>query len=130
MLRFLPHAFVLVASAALPAQAQEAVVTLPTIPVLPDGEARHLLNILVHANIAAVNCDGVADTASPLLLLWGAMDLVSDQLAMDERAMDTLRAPVLAALAKPGFCATEAARFGLVMDMLVFWGGSLTLIRD
>ena len=124
------RALALCACLAVPAQAQQAVVTLPTIPTLPAGEARHLLNILVHASIAAANCDGVADTASPLLLLWGAMDLVSDQLAMDDQAMGLVRTPVLVALGKPGFCTAESARFVLVMDMLVFWGGSLTLIRD
>ncbi len=112
-----------------PAGAQEAVVTLPTLPALAPGEAGHLLRVLVHASVAAANCPGAAETAAPHLLLNGTLDALVDRLAMDGAALERVLAPVLAAVDKPGFCATEAARIGPVLTMLVFWGGSLTLIR-
>jgi hypothetical protein len=114
---------------ALPAGAQEAGVTLPAIPPLPPGEARHLLDLLVMANVVAWNCPGIAETAAPRLLLAGSRDLVVQTLEMDDPALDRVYAPMLAAVDKPGFCAAQAPRLGVILDMLVFWGGSLRLER-
>ena len=115
---------------ALPATAQEAVVTLPVLPPLPEAEAHHLLSVLVMAETVAWNCDTMARGTAPRLLLAGTVDRVLQDLALDDAALEAVRAPMLAATEKTGFCDTQAPRIGAVLDMLVFWGGSLTLIRD
>ena len=115
---------------ALPAGAQEAVIVPPVIPPLPAGEDAHLLRMLVHARVALANCPGPASTAAPALLLAGAEDALVRQMGPQTPPLDAVYSPVLAALAKPGFCAAELPRVAPVLDMLVFWGGSLALIRD
>lgn len=114
---------------ALPAGAQEASVTLPAIPPLPAGEAGHLLQVLVMANVAAWNCSDVADGTAPRLLLAGSLDLLVQQAGLDESGLGRVQAPMLAALEKLGFCAAMGPQVGMVLDMLVFWGGSLALNR-
>lgn len=120
----------LLALLAFPAGAQEAVVTPPAIPALPEGEADHLLRMIAHARVAQGNCPGQTQTAAPFLLLAGAEDALVARMALDGAALDRVYAPVIAALAKPGFCAAEVPRIAPLLDMLVFWGGSLSLIRD
>ena len=114
---------------ALPARAQEASVTLPVIPPLPAGEAQHLLQVLVMANVVAWNCPGVAEGTAPRLLLAGSRDLVAQQLSLDDPGLDGVQTPMLTALQKPGFCAAMGPQVAIVLDMLVFWGGSLALNR-
>ena len=113
-----------------PVLAQEAWVTPPAIPALPEGEDGHLLRMLAHARVAQGNCPGITETAGPWLLLAGAEDALVDRMSLDGRAVDAVYAPVVAALAKPGFCAREVPRIAPLIDMLVFWGGSPNLIRD
>ena len=113
-----------------PAQAQEAWVTPPAIPALPEGEDGHLLWMLAHARVAQGNCPGIIETAGPWLLLAGAEDDLVDRMALDGRAVDAVYAQVVSALDKPGFCAREVPRIAPLIDMLVFWGGSPDLIRD
>ncbi len=123
-------AFAFFAVLAGPAQAQEAWVTPATIPALPAGEDGHLLRMLAHARVAQGNCPGIIETAGPWLLLSGTEDALVDRMALDGRAVDAIYARVVAALAKPDFCDRELPRIAPLIDMLVFWGGSPSLIRD
>ncbi|MCW1931322.1 hypothetical protein [Pararhodobacter zhoushanensis] len=129
MFRTLLAVVILSAGLAPVARAQEATIRPAVIPALPAGEAEHLLRMLVQAQVAASNCPGPYDTAAPFLLMSAAMEAVMDQIGLDDQGLEQIYAPVRAAVDKPAFCTTETARIGYVLDMLVFWGGALTLIR-
>lgn len=124
------RAAALLALLATPAPAQEAWITPATIPALPGGEDAHLLRVLAHAQVAQANCPGPVVTAGPWLLLRAAEDSLVERMRLDASAVEAVHAAVVAALAKPGFCAREVPRLAPVLDMLVFWGGSPRLIRD
>jgi hypothetical protein len=117
---------------ATPALAQDpGLVTLPRAERIDEVASPGLLTALVTANVVGMNCPDYPLTQGEWALLTGSADMVATRLGvMETGAYDSdFYGPAFDLLDRPGTCASEGPKIGLLIAMLQEMGGNTELLR-
>ncbi|WP_103259058.1 hypothetical protein [Tabrizicola aquatica] len=117
---------------ATPALAQDpGFVTLPRDERIAEVASPDLLRALVTANVVGMNCQDFPLTQGEWALLTGTAYIVATKLGvMDTGAYDSdFYGPAFDLLDRPGTCASEGPKIGLLVAMLMEMGGDTVLLR-